>query len=124
MKNGPLLGSGPRGRNLECLEDNRPAAAEQESHTVAAVSGWALPPADAAVFVFASWARALTGAKPENKLKIFAEMACDARLYADAHRQQVIDDLWLVAEEIGLRALVGDTYVQTALATAFDRGAA
>jgi hypothetical protein len=109
MKNGPLLGSGPRGRNLECLEDNWPAAAEQESHTVAAVSGWALPPVDAAVFVFASWARALTG---------------DARLYADAHRQQVIDDLWLVAEEIGLRALVGDTYVQTALAIAFDRGAA
>lgn len=78
---------------------------------------------DPAAFVFASWSRALTGAKPENKLRIFAAMAEDAVSYVDIHRQQVIDDLCLVADETGLVDLVGATNVQAAIAVAFDRGA-
>ena len=82
------------------------------------------PPEFTWALSFASWSRALEGAKPENKLKIFTEMACDARLYADAYRQQTVDGLWRVADENGLRALVGDTYIQAALSLAFDWGSA
>jgi hypothetical protein len=76
-----------------------------------------------AVFVFASWSRALVGAKPENKLRIFGAMAEDAVTHLHARRQRVVDDLWLVALEIGLVKLVGATNVQAAIAVAFDRGA-
>jgi hypothetical protein len=48
---------------------------------------------DPAALIFASWSRALCGARPENKLKIFTEMAKDAAVHADAVGQQVIDDL-------------------------------
>jgi hypothetical protein len=72
--------------------------------------------------VFASWSRALTGARPENRLRIFQEMARDAAALAAAERQGAIDAMQLVAKESGVAALVGDTYVQAALALAFDGG--
>jgi hypothetical protein len=75
---------------------------------------------DPAVFVFASWSRALTGARPENKLRIFAAMAEGAVTYLDVHRQQVVDDLWLVAEEAGLVDLLGAVAVQDALTLALQ----
>ena len=78
---------------------------------------------DPAAFVFASWSRALTGAKPENKLGIFGFIAEDAVTYLHVHRQRVVDDLLLVAGETGLVDLVGATNVQAAIAVAFDRGA-
>jgi hypothetical protein len=74
--------------------------------------------------VFASWSRALTGARPEHKLRIFFEMARDAAAYVAGERQVVIDGMQLVAKESDLVALVGGTNVQAALALAFDRGTA
>ena len=79
---------------------------------------------DAIVEIFASWSRALTGARPEHQLRIFFEMARDAAAYVDGERQVAIDAMQLVAYESGLVALVGDTYVQAALALAFDQGMA
>jgi hypothetical protein len=81
---------------------------------------WSLPASDPVAFVFTSWSRALVGAKPENKLRIFGAMAEDAVTYLDVHRQQVIDDLWLVAEEAGLVDLLGVLAVQDALTVAFQ----
>jgi hypothetical protein len=78
----------------------------------------ALSEFDPAEFIFTSWSRALTGARPEHKLKIFGEMAKDARRYAGGHCQ-VIDDLLVVADKSGLTDLVGDVCVQDAIRAAF-----
>jgi hypothetical protein len=78
---------------------------------------------DPVAAVFASWTRALIGARPENKLTIFHEMARDAAVYVDAERQAAIDGMQMIAEEVGLIALVGTTTVHAALAAAFDGGA-
>jgi hypothetical protein len=72
--------------------------------------------------VFASWSRALTGARRDNKLKIFTEMARDAAGWAAAERQQAIDDMWAVAEEAGLVRLFGVSAVHAALVNAFTDG--
>ena len=88
---------------------------------------------DAAAFVFASWVRVIESAPAENQLVLFEMMAADACVYADALRQQVIDDLQLVAAELGLVDLVavergarhpaGAISVEDALANAFRRDA-
>ena len=82
------------------------------------VSSWTQN-SDPAVDIFASWSRALTGSRVENKLVIFGEMARDAASYVAAQRQQAVDDLWYVAEDIGLIAVTGTAAVQNTLAIAF-----
>ena len=79
---------------------------------------------DPAIEVFASWSRVIAGAPIENKLLLFGMMARDAATWADAIRQQAIDDMWWTAGEMGLVKLVGATNVQAAIAAAFDKGAA
>src|SRR5262249_24942483 len=85
-------------------------------------ASWALPEPDPIADIFASWFRALTAARPENKLKIFIEMAGDAAAWAAAERQQAIDDMWTVAEAVGLVRLLGVPTVQAALHDAFVDG--
>jgi hypothetical protein len=50
-------------------------------------------------------------------------MARTAAADATAYRQQVVDDLWEVATDLGLVSLVGVTSVQDVLAAAFAEGA-
>ena len=83
------------------------------------VSSWTQN-SDPAVEIFASWSRALTGARVENKLVIFGEMARDAASYVAAQRQQAVDDLWHIADDIGLVTEIGTSLVQLALCNAFD----
>jgi hypothetical protein len=71
----------------------------------------------------------IAGAPAANRLILFEMMARDACTYADAVRQQVIDDLQLVAAELGLIDIVavqrdarfpaGAISVQEVLANAF-----
>jgi hypothetical protein len=63
-----------------------------------------------------SLVRAMAGAPVENRLPIFAMICRVGREYADANRQQVIDELWSGAQESGLIELVGLTHAQIALA--------
>jgi hypothetical protein len=72
--------------------------------------------------VFASWARAIRRAPIENRPKLLFMMSRDAAAWAAAHRQQAIDDVWQVADELGLIALLGATSVQAAIAAGFDGG--
>jgi hypothetical protein len=51
-------------------------------------------------------------------------MARTAAADTAAYRQQMIDDLWHVAGDLGLVDLLGVGAVQEALMAAFDRGAA
>ena len=78
---------------------------------------------DPAVFVFASWVRVIEFAPIENKPVLFGMMARDAATWADAHRQQAVDDIWGVAAELGLVDLLGAASVQEILANAFRRSA-
>jgi hypothetical protein len=73
---------------------------------------------------FASWARVIGRAPIENKPKLLFMMSRDARAWADAHRQQAIDDVWQVAEELGLVRLLGTAHIQNLVAAGFDGGAA
>jgi hypothetical protein len=49
-------------------------------------------------------------------------MAGTAAADAAAYRQQVIDDLWEVASDLGLVSIFGVTSVQGVLAAAFAEG--
>jgi hypothetical protein len=73
----------------------------------------------AQVALYGGLCRVIEGAPVQNKLAVFGMMARTAAEEASAFRQQVIDDLWLVADGLGLVALVGVTSVQDVLATAF-----
>jgi hypothetical protein len=50
-------------------------------------------------------------------------MARDAASWADAQRQQAIDDIWEVATELGLVTKFGVVAVQDAIASGFAGGA-
>jgi hypothetical protein len=71
------------------------------------------------VAMCASLRRVTESAPVQNKLTVFRMMARETAAHSAAHRQQMIDDLWFVAEGLGLVALVGITSVQEVLATAF-----
>jgi hypothetical protein len=76
--------------------------------------------ADRAQVAFcASLCRVIAGAPVQNKLVVFGMMARDAAGGAAAYRLQVIDDLWEVANDLGLVTLFGVTSVQDVLAAAF-----
>jgi hypothetical protein len=77
----------------------------------------------AQVAIYASLCRVIAGAPVQNKLVVFGMMARDAAENAAAHRQQVIDELWEVADSYGLVNLFGVTSVQDVLAAAFAGGA-
>jgi hypothetical protein len=78
----------------------------------------------AQVALFASLCRILEEAPAKNKLPVFGLMARTAAADTAAYRQQMIDDLWHVAGDLGLVDLLGVGAVQEALMAAFDRGAA
>jgi hypothetical protein len=71
------------------------------------------------VAIYASLCRVIECAPIQNKLGVFGMMARTAAADASTFRQQVIDDLWLVAGDLGLVALVGVTSVQEVFSTAF-----
>jgi hypothetical protein len=77
----------------------------------------------ALVLLYQSLTRAIEGAPTQNKLPAFGLMAKTAANDAAALRQQYIDDLWLVADNVGLVRLLGTASVQEALAVAFNCGA-
>jgi hypothetical protein len=83
---------------------------------------WALPAPDPWAEVFASWTRVISCAPIENKPKLLAMMSRDARVYADGVRRQTFDDLWTIAEQLGLVKLIGTTGVQEAIAAGFLAG--
>jgi hypothetical protein len=66
--------------------------------------------------MYASLARAIELAPVENKLKIFHFMCRTAVDEIAVRRQQVIDDLWTVAIELGLINTFGVDAVQDAFA--------
>jgi hypothetical protein len=76
------------------------------------------------VEVFASWSRVIAGAPIENRPRLLFMMAREASGWADAIRQQAIDDVFEVAADLGLVDLIGATNVKAAIAAAFDGGAA
>jgi hypothetical protein len=78
----------------------------------------------AQVAMYASLTRVIEGAPVENKLAVFGLMARTAAADTAVYRQQMIDDLWFVADDLGLVTLVGATTVQATIAAAFDGGAA
>jgi hypothetical protein len=78
----------------------------------------------AQVAMYASLTCVIEGAPVENKLAVFGLMARTAAADTAVYRQQMIDDLWFVADDLGLVTLVGATNVQAAIAAAFDGGAA
>jgi hypothetical protein len=77
----------------------------------------------AQVAFYASLCRVIEGVPAQNRLPLFGVMAKTAAADTSAFRQQAIDDLWVVAEDLGLVALVGVTSVQDVLAAAFAEGA-
>jgi hypothetical protein len=79
--------------------------------------------ADPEAAIYASLSRVLISAPIENRLAVYGLMAKMAVADIAAIRQQFIDDLWFVADDVGLVALIGTTSVQAALAIAFDEGA-
>jgi hypothetical protein len=72
------------------------------------------------VRIYASLCRVLEQAPIENKLRVFGLMARTAASEISERRQQYIDDLWSVAEEVGLVSLLGATDVRNELTSAFD----
>jgi len=75
---------------------------------------------DLDVRMYASLCRVLEQAPIENKLRVFGLMARAAASEISERRQQYIDDLWSVAEAVGLIRLLSATDVHNALASAFD----
>jgi hypothetical protein len=76
----------------------------------------------AQVALYASLCRVIEGAPIENKLRVFGLMAKTAAADMYAFRQRVIDDLWEVANDLGLVSEFGVTSVQDVLAAAFAEG--
>jgi hypothetical protein len=77
----------------------------------------------AQVAMYASLTRVIEGAPVENKLAVFCLMARTAAADTALYRQQMVDDLWHLADDLGLVTLVGANNVQAAIAVAFDGGA-
>jgi hypothetical protein len=73
----------------------------------------------AQVATYASLTRVIKSAPVENKLPVFGLMARTAAADAAAYRQQMIDDLWFVAGDLGLVAMIGTATAQNTLAIAF-----
>jgi hypothetical protein len=69
--------------------------------------------------MYASLSRVIEGAPVENKMRVFAMIARTTAADTAAYRQQMIDDLWYVAEDIGLIAMTGTAAVQNTLVVAF-----
>jgi hypothetical protein len=79
---------------------------------------------DPAVEVFASWVRVIDENAPiENRPKLLAMMARDARDWADSRRQQAMRDLYYVAEQIGCVTLLGATHVKGIITDVFGGAA-
>jgi hypothetical protein len=81
---------------------------------------WQANKTDPTAEVFASWTRVIGGAPIENKPTLLFMMASDAATWADAIRQQAVDDMWFVAGELGLIDKLGTVHCQDILAAAFD----
>jgi hypothetical protein len=78
---------------------------------------------DLDVRIYASLCRVLEQAPIENKLPVFWLMARTAAGEISERRQQYVDDLWWVAEQVGLVRQFGATDVQNALSAAFGGAA-
>jgi hypothetical protein len=76
----------------------------------------------AQVAMYASLTRVIEGAPVENKLAVFCLMARTAAADTAVYRQQIMNDLWHLADDLGLVTLVGATTVQASIAAAFDGG--
>ena len=75
------------------------------------------------VALYASLYRVLEQAPVENKLRVYYLMARTAADEISERRQQYVDDLWWVAEQVGLVRQFGATDVQNALSAAFGGAA-
>ena len=75
---------------------------------------------DPAVEAFASWVRVIENA-PIERPKLL--MARDARDWADGQRQQTMQDLYYVAEQIGCVTLLGATHVKGIISDVFGGAA-
>jgi hypothetical protein len=71
---------------------------------------------------YASLCRVIESATGQNKLAVFGMMAREAMWSVAAHRQQAIDELWEVADSLGLIDLFGTASVHAALCAPFDEG--
>jgi hypothetical protein len=97
-------------------------AMEASTETIACPDGFADERAQVATY--ASLSRIIESAPVENKMRVFGLMAKTAAADAAAYRQQMIEDLWYVAGDVGLVTMLGTTSVQATLARAFDGVAA
>jgi hypothetical protein len=70
--------------------------------------------------IHASLMRVLEQAPIENRLAVFGLMAKSAAKEVAARKQQVVDDLWFVANAVGLVDLLGVTSVQHSMSLAFE----
>jgi hypothetical protein len=71
------------------------------------------------VRLHASFVRVIHSAPVENKLKVFRLMSRLAAEEIAIRRQQLIDDLWRLAQLEGLVDLVGEVWIQEWLADGF-----
>ncbi len=74
-------------------------------------------------FEFSSFVRAIRGSRTKKCLKCFELLARDTHHQSDCLRQDLIDELWLLAKVAGLVQKVGADAVQAALSNAFVRSA-
>jgi hypothetical protein len=72
--------------------------------------------------VYASLTRVLQRARIEKKLPVLTLMARTAADNIAARRQQYIEDLWTIAEELGLVNRLGATAVASAIEAGFNGG--
>jgi len=93
-------------------------AMKASTETIACPDGFADERAQVAMY--ASLSRVIEVAPIENKMRVFGLMAQTAAADAAAYRQQMIEDLWYVAGDVGLVTMLGTTSVQATLARAFD----
>ena len=78
---------------------------------------------DPVELAFASWVRVIEGAPIQNRSSLLAMMARDARDWADSQRRQAMNDLYFVAQQIGLVKLLGATHVKTVILDVFGGAA-
>jgi hypothetical protein len=88
------------------------------AHTKIAIAEPTLEDVNAATH--ASLCRCIENAPVENKLKLFHLMSRTAADELKQRKQQVVDDLWFVANVVGLVDLLGVTSVQHAMSLAFE----
>jgi hypothetical protein len=89
------------------------------AHTKIAIAEPTLEDVNAATH--ASLCRCIENAPVENKLKLFHLMSRTAADELKQRKLQFIDDLWFVAEELGLVRTFGITALQESLSDAFER---